>query len=108
MSDPAHLPLVGREMLAHAYEMTARARDAREQLQAEYGTRVVTWVFEGHLVVGVVVELPSGSWEHRSFYPEDRVFTPITHTDIGQLWPYFRVHGARNYDNHNRKADGHE
>lgn len=62
-----------------------------------YICAVVTWVFEGHLVVGVIVELPDGQWEHRVFYPEDRCLTPVTTDDLSALAPYLRVDGARNY-----------
>lgn len=62
-----------------------------------YIAAVVTWVYEGHLVVGVVVELPDGQWEHRAFYPEDYTPTPVPSSALSRLAPYLRVNGARHY-----------
>jgi hypothetical protein len=52
---------------------------------------VITFVYEGHWIVGVVVELPDGRWEHRTLRVEDRMNTPVPSGElVATLRPYLQ------------------
>lgn len=59
------------------------------QIIGQHLMPVVTFVYEGHWIVGLVCEAPDGQWLHKELRVEDRMNTPVPHEElIHTLKPY--------------------